>query len=382
LSLAAAALQHRPMTFLRFSAVLGAGLLMLSPLSACARPAPGHLMDPEKVADRIHVMRQPDRIWSAVIGNVTMIEQSDGIVVIDSGGTLADGRQVAAAVRSLTSKPVKAVAITHWHNDHPLGVRGILETWPSARIIATGAARKRMIEVMGRNVGVGRNDPKLDTARLNSGHARIAEYEANSRDPKLSEEERREFAADARYMKERLAEQMGSYIVLPTETFRDRLAIADSEAPVDLLVLGRANTDGDLVAWMPKQKVVATGDAVVAPTPYGFNAYPADWIAVLEKIKALPFVRLVPGHGAVQGDRSYLDRLIGSLKDVRAQVAPLAAQGLSLEAVQAKVDYSEQVRLFAGDSAWAKRWFEAYWLGPITSSAYREAKGIPIEPGG
>jgi glyoxylase-like metal-dependent hydrolase (beta-lactamase superfamily II) len=370
------------MTFLRHIAVLGAALLTLPPLSACAQPAPGHLMDPERVTDRVHAMRQPDRIWSAVIGNVTIVEQSDGVVLIDSGGTLADGRQVAAAVRSLTSKPVKAVAITHWHNDHPLGVRGILAQWPRARIIATEAAKKRMIEVMGKNVGIGRNDPRLDTARLNNGHARIAEFEANARDPKLSEEERREFAADARYMKERLAEQMGSFVILPTETFRERLTIADSEAPVELLVLGRANTDGDLVAWMPKQKVVATGDAVVAPTPYGFNSYPADWIAVLDKIKALPFARLIPGHGAVQTDRAYLDRLIGSLKDVRAQVGPLAAQGLSLDELQARIDYSRQIRLFAGDSAWARRWFEAYWLEPITSSAHREAKGIPIEPGG
>ncbi len=366
---------------LRRLAVLGAALLALPPLSACAQPAPGHLMAPERVAERIHVMRQPDRIWSAVIGNVTIVEQSDGVVLIDSGGTLADGRQVAAAVRSLTSKPVKAVAVTHWHNDHPLGVRGILAEWPNARIIATEAAKKRMIEVMGKNVGIGRNDPRLDTARLNTGHARIAEYEANARDPKLGEEERREFAADARYMKERLAEQVGSYVVLPTETFRDRLVLADSQAPVELLVLGRANTDGDLVAWMPRQKVVAAGDAVVAPTPYGFNSYPADWITVLEKIKALGFARLIPGHGAIQADTAYVDKLIGSLRDVRARVAPLAAQGVSQEEVRAKVDYADQIRLFAGDSAWAQRWLEAYWLGPITSSAWREAKGIPIEPG-
>ena len=149
-----------------------------------------------------------------------------------------------------------------------------------------------------------------------------------------------------------------------------------------MLVLGRANTDGDLVAWMPRQKVVATGDAVVAPTPYGFNSYPADWIAVLEKIRALGFDRLIPGHGAVQADTAYVGRLIASLRDVRARVAPLAAQGVSQEDVRSKIDYSDQVRLFAGDSAWARRWLEAYWLGPITSSAWREAKGIPIEPGG
>jgi glyoxylase-like metal-dependent hydrolase (beta-lactamase superfamily II) len=370
------------MAFPRSLAVLGAALLLLPLASACAQPAPGHLEGPERVTDRVHVMRQPDRLWSAVIGNVTLVEQSDGIVLIDSGGTLADGEQVAAAVRALGGKPVKAVAITHWHNDHPLGLRGIIAEWPRARLIATEATKARMIGVMGRNVGVGRNDPRLDTARLNSGHARIAEYEANARDPKLSEEERQGFAADARYMKQRLPEQMGAYIVLPTEIFRDRLRLDDSEAPVELLFLGRANTDGDLVAWLPKQRVVATGDIVVAPTPYGFNAYPADWIAVLEKLKAFDFAFLIPGHGRVQTDRAYLDRLIASLEDVRAQVGALAAQSLPLEAVRARVDYDRQRRLFAGDDAWARRWLDAYWLEPITSSAWREAKGIEIDPGG
>lgn len=360
-------------------------LLALPSASACVAadaPASGHLQGPERVADRIHVMRQPDRIWSAVIGNVTIVEQSDGVVLIDSGGTIADGRRVAEAVKRLTDKPVKAVAITHWHNDHPLGLPGILQSWPKARVIATEAAKRRMIEVMGKNVGVGRNDPALDTARLNNGQARIAEYEANSRNPGLGEEERREFAADLAYIRVRLKEQMGAYIVLPTETFTDRLLLADARAPVELRYIGRTNTDGDLIAWLPRQRVVATGDMVVAPTPYGFNSYPGEWIAALERLKGLNYAALIPGHGAVQRDTAYLDRLIASLRDVRAKVAPLALQGLTLEQVMERLDYREQTRLFAGDSAWAARWLKAYWLDPISSSAWREAKGVPIEPGG
>ena len=87
-------------------------------------------MPPEKVADHVWVMRQPDRLWAAVIGNVTIVEQSDGVVLIDSGGTVPDGREVVEAVAQLTPKPIKAVAITHWHNDHPFGVPAILDRFP------------------------------------------------------------------------------------------------------------------------------------------------------------------------------------------------------------------------------------------------------------
>ena len=95
----------------------------------------GRLMAPEKVTGHVWVMRQPDRVWAAVVGNVTIIEQFDGVVLVDSGGTIADGEDVLAAVARLTTKPVKAVIVTHWHNDHPFGVPAILAKYPEARII-------------------------------------------------------------------------------------------------------------------------------------------------------------------------------------------------------------------------------------------------------
>src|SRR3954453_4151160 len=131
-----------------------AGLLLGSPMLALAKPLPvpatarpdclGCLMPPERVAPHIWVMRQPDRLWAAVIGNVEIIEQSDGVVLMDSGGSIADGRGVVRAVKRLTPKPIKAVGITHWHNDHPLGIPAILEAFPEARIIASPATAEYM----------------------------------------------------------------------------------------------------------------------------------------------------------------------------------------------------------------------------------------------
>ncbi len=123
-----------------------------------------------------------------------------------------------------------------------------------------------------------------------------------------------------------------------------------------------------------------TGDVVVWPTPFGFFCFPADWVQTLGKIKALGYTTLIPGHGEPQIDTSYIDRLIGSIEDIRAQVAPLAKQGLSLEEVAGKVDFSRYRDIF-GKTERQKTLFKAYWTDPMTENAWKEAKGLPIKQG-
>jgi hypothetical protein len=62
------------------------------------------------------------------------------------------------------------------------------------------------------------------------------------------------------------------------------------------------------------------------------------------------------------------------------QVGQLARQGLTLEQVRERVDYSAQTEIF-GDTPRKRRLFEAFWLTPITESAWREARGEPIVQG-
>src|SRR5215213_5483919 len=82
-----------------------------------------------EIAPKVHLLSTPDDFYAFAIGNVTLIEQSDGFVVIDSGMTAAHGRKIVAYARSLADKPIKAVAITHWHNDHPQGVSAIRDAY-------------------------------------------------------------------------------------------------------------------------------------------------------------------------------------------------------------------------------------------------------------
>src|SRR4051812_45020026 len=68
-----------------------------------------------QVSPEVHVLTMGNDDYGPVVGNVVVIEQSDGVVVVDSGGGIGYGRKVAAYIRSLTTKPVHAVVITHWH---------------------------------------------------------------------------------------------------------------------------------------------------------------------------------------------------------------------------------------------------------------------------
>lgn len=332
-----------------------------------------------RVAPSVHVLHQAKVFQPAPIGNVTVIEQTDGLVLVDTGGSRGEGERVVALVRGISPKPVKAVVITHWHNDHPLGLSAILAAWPDAEVISTaGAARDIRAGLLGDFPTS--PDPAWDAARVARMLKFSDDYTARSEQPDLTDEERRGWLGLAAVARMRAADFPGTYLVAPSGTFTDRLLFDDPETPVEITQLGRANTDGDAVVWLPRQRVLIAGDIVVSPIPFAFNVYPAEWMAVVEQLKAYDFAVLVPGHGLPMGDRAYLDQLLGAMTDVRAQVAALVAAGRTPEEVAAEVDAEAQRARFAGDSVWLRRFFDLYWLTPFVSSADREARGEPLGP--
>lgn len=341
----------------------------------------GRLMPPEPVTDRVWVMRQPDRVWAAVIGNVEIIEQSDGVVLVDSGGTIADGEDVVAAVARLTPKPIKAVIISHWHNDHPLGIPAVLAKFPKARIIATDWTAKVMAYPDVLQTGIGRPDAKLAKTRFDEAVERSQDYLKSARDPALSAKERHEFAIEAAWVVERAKRQLNNFVALPTEGFADKLTIDDPVTPVEAHYLGRANTRGDAIVWLPRQKVIIAGDAVVLPTPYGFNNLEQPWMATLDRIEKYDFRILIPGHGKVQHDRSYLATLRWSMDDIRRQAQTLAKTNATPEQALKRFDRTQERRRFGANDGWTQRWLDAYWLDGMFAVALQQARGLPLESG-
>ena len=349
------------------------------PLAAAIAPADIAPFVAREVTPRVHLLTTPADYFGPVIGNVTLIEQSDGLVVIDSGLTAGNGRSVVAYARSLSPKPIKAVAITHWHNDHPQGVSAIRDAFPNVRVITTAATEAGMLGPEAIGVGF-RPDEKFEDAI----RAQLAESEASLvkllTDPETAPDRRERVRKAIEANRLFPDSYRGTYIVPPTETFERELLLDDPDFPVRLLHLGRANTDGDLVAWLPRQRIVASGDIVVAPLPFGFYSFPGDWIATLGRLKALGFATLIPGHGEPQTDSAYLDKLAVAIGDIRAQVAPLAKQGLALDEIRKKVDFARSAELF-GTAPRVRANVLSLFFDPMVASAYKEALGQPIVQG-
>jgi len=102
--------------------------------------------------------------------------------------------------------------------------------------------------------------------------------------------------------------------------------------------LGRGHTDTDVVVYLPKERIVCTGDLMESVISYMGDSYPEDWIATLERLKGLDFETVMPGHGVVFKGKGKIEAFQKYLRDVHTQVTALRRQGLSAEDAAQKVD--------------------------------------------
>ena len=304
-------------------------------------------------------------------GNVVVFEQSAGLVVVDAGGSIPSGRNLVAAIRALSDKPVRFLVYTHYHGDHNLGAGAFVQAWPGLTIISSAATYANMTGAPMKYIETYAHD-----------YQGMVDYAASAlKDPNLAPDKRREW----QHVVDIGAPMVAGYVGLkpwPANlVFRDSIELPDEISPLHVSFLGKANTDGDIVIWAPKQRVLATGDIVVNPIPYASASYPSSWLEVLDKLKAYDFAFLVPGHGVIQADRRYLERVHAAIADIRDQVAPLAKRGLSLEDVRKAVQFTTLQDEFAGSDTWDRAQMRGFFLDALVSNAYKEARGEPIVQG-
>lgn len=339
------------------------------------RSEDGYFQETIRVAPGVWTIAEP-RFQVQPIGNVTLIEQADGLVLVDSGGSPGSARRLITKIRRLSSKPVKAVIITHWHGDHTQGLAEILKAWPAARTIATKATQAHLRDRKTMNTPAV-FEPSADNALYEQNQSFLA-YTQTMVEKAPDPASKAGWSAASRLFAQYAEDMRGAVTISTTEAFEERLDIPDLRTPIEVRYLGRANTDGDAVVWLPKQRVLVVGDIVVAPVPFGFGSYPREWMQTLEKLQTYDFKVLVPGHGAPQHDGAYLARLVVAIGEVRSKIAPLVRRGVSLDDAKKQLDFSDQAEGFVGADPWLRRWFKEYWIGPFLTSAYKEARGEPI----
>ena len=346
-------------------------LAFLLVLSAARAGSDGFARVSQSLSPHVHLVARPVATNAPYEGNSIVIEQSDGLVVVDAGGAPPAGEAIVAQIKAFSAKPVKFLIYTHYHGDHNLGAGAFLKAWPHLTIVSTSATRRNMT-----------GKPMAYIKTYGQDYAgEIAYAKKQAADAKLPASVRQGWQQMVD-VGDSIVAGYGALTAYPaTLTFEDKIEIPDAQMPVEILFLGKANTDGDAVVWLPTERVLCSGDIVVSPIPYAAASYPGAWIGVLQKLKEFDFAVLVPGHGEPQTDRVYLDKLIAALSQIRAQVTPLARQGLSPEVIAKKLDAEPLKAAFAGNDPWLRTLFSSFFLGSIVKNATAEALGQPIVQG-
>jgi glyoxylase-like metal-dependent hydrolase (beta-lactamase superfamily II) len=219
---------------------------------------------------------------------------------------------------------------------------------------------------------------KTDAGYVQYLQERVASGKRRDGSP-MPEELRRYLSSQIDDVKLETSELAGAEIVLPSVTFEKELRIHLGKREVRVALLGAGNTAGDAIVVVPDARVVATGDLLVAPVPYGYGCHPAEWIRTLDALTAIDAAAIVPGHGPVQRDWSYAKKVAALLAEIERQVGEQVRKGATLEQTQEAVDLSVLKKTFTGDRFDRSAAFDDFFVRSAVDRAYQEAKDAMAE---
>jgi cyclase len=287
----------------------------------------------EKVTDGVYYATASGTM--NVGANSPIIINDDEVLVIDSQITPAAARALVADLRAITSKPVRYVVDSHYHYDHAHGNQIFT---PDAQVIGHDNTRRRMLtNVLEQYTYLNSVEPI--PARVESLKQRIAQ----EADPQQKGVLERQVANSLAYL-EQVKE---TKVTPPNLTFDATMTLVRGGREIRLLYLGRGHTDTDVVVYLPRERIVCTGDLMESIVSYMGDSYPEEWIATLERLKGLDFDTVMPGHGVVFKGKAKIEAFQKYLRDVNTQVAALRKQGLSADEAAQKVDVTAYRNDFA-----------------------------------
>ena len=137
-----------------------------------------------------------------------------------------------------------------------------------------------------------------------------------------------------------------------------------------------------MVVHLPKEGVVIAGDLVIWSVPYvgAPQSHPADWSMSLEKLIALNSKVIVPGHGPIMHESSYLKLMAELFRTIKQQVDVSVARGENMDQTRRSIDLKSFRQQFAGDSRIRNMVFNSYVVGAGVEAAFVDATAKKKSP--
>jgi cyclase len=264
------------------AAFIGLGSFAFAPFALAQGPAPAPLMT--------HQLK-PNVYWiEGGGGNSGVIIGDKGVIVVDAKTSPAAGKELLDDIAKITPKPVTTVILTHSDGDH---VNGLVSFPKGITIIAHENNKKEQ-------------EAALKTGGRGAPPADLADH-------------------------------------LPTQVVsKNKENLKIDGVKVEVLHWAPAHTSGDLVVYLPDEKIVFTGDIIATQLPDPLihlekNGSSEGWITTAKGIAALNADQFVPGHGDVQTKEQIQKRETDAAAK-RAKIKELVAQGKTLDEIKAAVD--------------------------------------------
>lgn len=315
-------------------------ILPLAAISLSAIPAAAQSFDVVKVADGVYAAIGKPGVYS----NGAFIVNDEDVLVVDTHLRPSWAHDLIAEIRKITPKPVRYVVDTHWHPDHVQGNQAYVSVFgKSVEYLAQHNTREDIIR---------KGIPSVQDEFTKGVPEAIQQAEkmlssGQDKDGKpLTSEDRTRLQEQLKSLKSYLEELKQIQVTLPTITFDRSVILHKPGRDIHIYYFGKGHTRGDVAVYLPKEKVVMTGDLLTNGIPFTRDSYPVEWVSTLEALGALDWAQAIPGHGGVQQGKSQLEKLIAFMKDAVAGVQAAAAKGMTLDQAKATLDLSKHVSSF------------------------------------
>jgi cyclase len=287
--------------------------------------------------------------------NVAIVGDRD-VLVVDTGTSPAAARAFIEDLKLVTTKPIRYVVNTHFHYDHTDGNQVYAG---KADIIAHDYVKYALekLDVLHREPYQTSQVTNVP-AQIETLKKRIADETDAQRKSALERQ-----LAQAQQGWEDLKEIRPTP---PNVTYSKKKVVNLGGREVQMLFLGRGHTNGDTVVYLPKEKIVATGDLMESTIAYMGDAQFDEWVATLEALKKIDFDLDLPGHGVPFREKSRITAFQGYLNDLVSQGRALKQQGRTAEQTSKQVDLTRykdtfpQIQAPGADIRGVRRLYE--WL--------------------
>jgi cyclase len=272
---------------------------LFAQVAAAALPAP----KVQKINDRVYAllgpMEFPNKANQGYMVNSTVIIGEKGVIVVDTGFTDEIGKHLAKAVAKITPKPVTHIINTHHHGDHTLGNIA----FPNTEVISSEKCRSELERT---------GAEWIDTVQTMTGM-----QFPNTRP------------------------------VLATTTYKENTRVDTTINGVRMVLWTPfgSHTDGDMLVYLPDDKILIGGDVTVNKImPVFRDAHVKAWVGTLEEATKLDFKTVVPGHGPLMS-KPELAKLHQMMAALYARVEAGYKSGLSDSEIRNTLDLKDWKKL-------------------------------------